>query len=164
MASKVHYEDNLYFLHAILRTIEAGLRLDIDTAFFRDKVIEDLFFVDESLMRTFTSLTDNEHLINRALHLRSLRRAMEAFCDFLHRFDTDERGARMTGEAYHGRIVSTIHNHEHTIAMIDELLNQEDPAETAPDVVSSEEIGYLLSQDELTPNDDGPLDGVAGGV
>ena len=59
MSVKVHYEDNLFFLHSILRTLESGLRLDIDPEYFKDKILEDIFFIDASLMRTFSALKEN---------------------------------------------------------------------------------------------------------
>ncbi len=148
MASKVHYEDNLFFLHSILRTVESGLRLDVDQEFFQDKILEDIFFIDATLMRLFSSLKENPYLINRVTYLRSLRRTIVAFSDFLNQFVRGDLGFRAAAGAYSERLTAAIHSHEKVRGEIDLILDQEDSDEETAAVVSSEEYGFLLASDE----------------
>ncbi|MFA7567416.1 MAG: hypothetical protein WCY01_10350 [Alkalispirochaeta sp.] len=145
MSSKVHYEDNLFFLHSILRTIESGLRLDIDSEYFKDKVLEDIFFIDSSLMRTFSTLKDNAYLINRSAYLRSLRRTVRAFVDFLIPVTSGRLGAPDIVDAYQDRLRSTLSAHQKVIHEIDTILDHLEPDDEATDVMSLEEYDFLLS-------------------
>ena len=145
MSVKVHYEDNLFFLHSILRTLESGLRLDIDPEYFKDKILEDIFFIDASLMRTFSALKENGYLINRAAYLRSLRRTVRAFADFLLRLNDGELGVPEIVNAYQERLASTLTTHQRVIRDIDGMLDHLAPDEEASDVVSSEEYDFLLA-------------------
>jgi hypothetical protein len=153
MASKVHYEDNLFFLHSILRTIESGLRLDIDPEYFRDKILEDIFFIDAALMRTFSSLKDNQFLINRVSYVRSLRRTVVAFSDFLDRVTTGDMPFSAALEAYREKLLSTSTMYHRTRKEIDTLLDQLEPDDEAQDVVSSEEYGFLLASTDDSDSD-----------
>ena len=145
MGVKVHYEDNLFFLHSILRTLESGLRLDIDPEYFRDKILEDIFFIDATLMRTFSSLKDNSYLINRAAYLRSLRRTVRAFAEFIGRLIGGDLGVSSLVESYRDRLTSTLNAHHKAIRDIDGMLDRLEPDEEASNVISSEEYGFLLS-------------------
>ncbi len=154
MGAKVHYEDNLFFLHSILRTIESGLRLDIDPEYFKDKILEDVFFIDATLMRTFSSLKDNAFLINRASYLRSLRRTLRAFIDFLASVNAGKLEAAAILEAYRDRLESSMETHQRTIREIDAILDSLEPDDEASKVISMEEYGFLLSRTEEADPDD----------
>lgn len=148
MSSKVHYEDNLFFLHSILRTVESGLRLDVDTEFFRDKIIEDVFFIDATLMRMFSSLKENTYLINRSSYLRSLRRTVVAFSDFLEQFSRGDLGFAETVSAYSDRLTTAHHAHYAVRKEIDTILDRDEIDDETSSVVSSQEYGFLLASDE----------------
>ncbi|MEX2444399.1 MAG: hypothetical protein WD492_12385 [Alkalispirochaeta sp.] len=153
MASKVHYEDDLFFLHSILRTVESGLRLDVDQEFFQDKILEDIFFIDATLMRLFSSLKENPYLINRITYLRSLRRTIVAFSDFLSQFVRGDLGFHTAANAYSERLTAAAHSHENVRREIDLILDQEDSDEDTAALVSSEEYGFLLASDEEESDD-----------
>lgn len=152
MGAKVHYEDNLFFLHSILRNLDSGLRLDLDPEYFRDKILEDIFFIDATLMRTFSSLKNNGFLIHRSSYLRSLRRTVRAYIEFLQRLREGELGFSDLINSYHDRLESTLQAHQKTIQEIDSILDHFEPDEEASNVISSQEYGFLLSGNE--PDED----------
>lgn len=147
MGVKVHYEDNLFYLHSILRTLDSGLRLDIDPEYYKDKVLEDIFFIDATLMRTFSSLKNNGFLINRSSYFRSLRRTVTAFIEFLGRLIEGELGFPDIVESYHDRLASTLREHQRVVREIDTILDVFEPDDEASDLVSSQEYDFLLSTD-----------------
>jgi hypothetical protein len=147
MGSKVHYEDDLFFLHSILRTVEAGLRLDIDAELFRDKVLEDVFFIDATLMRIFSSLKDNPYLISRANYLRSLRRTVVAFSSFVEQFARGDLGYGEAVAAYHDRLETALRAHRQVRKEIDQILDEEDVSEETASLISTEEYSFLLAED-----------------
>lgn len=83
MTRKIHYDDNIFFLDTMLKTLKSGMSLDIDPEYFIDKIIDDLFFTEGSLLRIFSSLEENVYLLKRAAYLRSLLRAERNFLELL---------------------------------------------------------------------------------
>lgn len=83
MAPRVNYEDDIFFVSTIIKSLSNGIALEIDPDFFRDKVVEDIAFVNTTLNRLNDSLQENVYLIRRAEYMRELARAVHGFCDFL---------------------------------------------------------------------------------
>jgi hypothetical protein len=67
----------------MVRVLKNGLTLDIDSAYFLDKVVEDLLFIDTALSKIFAKLKENTHLIERNEYLRNLMLAKSSFSDLL---------------------------------------------------------------------------------
>lgn len=155
MPVKVHYEDNLFFLHSMLRTTDAGLRLDIDPEYFRDKILEDIFFIDATLLRIYSSLKESSLLINRSGHLRSLRRTVSAFIEFLQRLLDEELGIGDVVQSYRAKLSGSLHAHERIRTELDATLERDLPDEENADTISSQEYGYLLAGGD----EDGEPDG-----
>ncbi len=145
MPVKVHYDDNLYYVQSILRTVEAGLRLDIDLEYFYDKILEDIFFVEATINRTHMELRDNPTQINRVDHLRALRRASLAFTVFLDTLIA--HGFRVSGrfQMYFEKFTRTLEEQKKLRDMVDGQLDQLDPDDEQEELVSSEEFGFLLA-------------------
>ena len=90
MAPRVNYEDDIFFLSTIVKSLSNGIELEIDPEFFRDKMIEDIAFVNMTLNRLKDSLQENAYLIRRAEYMRELARAVQGFCNFLDSVRTTE--------------------------------------------------------------------------
>ncbi len=153
MSAKVHYEDNLFFVQSILRTIEAGLRLDIDPEFFYDKILEDIFFVDATISRAFSELKDSTFVINRIAHLRSVRRTSSAYSVFLDRLQSETTGFSRAYSTYHEKFAATLDDHLQLRRQIDSLLDELDPEDEQTELVSSQEYGFLLAEQVQDSND-----------
>lgn len=148
MGARIHYEDDLFFLHSMLKTLDSGLRLSIDPEYFRDKVLEDLFFIEGLLMRVFAALKDNTMLLRRATYLRSLRRTVVACIELVSRMIDGDLGQGIVTDAYHEKLHSVVLNHEQIVREIDGILDSSGPEERTNDIVSSEEYSYLLASGE----------------
>jgi hypothetical protein len=145
--TKIHYEDNLFFLHSLLRTLDAGMRLDIDEELFGDKILEDIFFIHSAVSRVTSALRDHAHLIRRTGYLRSLRRTVAAYVAFLERLLEKPAGDSSLLESSKDRIESTLAVHQATIREIDSLLDQIEPDTETDSIVSSEEFNFLLAEE-----------------
>lgn len=148
MSAKVHYEDNLFFLQSILRTVEAGLKLDIDPEFFHDKILEDIFFVHASITRTFSDLKESTHVINRTANLRAVRRSSAAYSQFLDRMLAAQSDFALRYQPYREKFAGTLDEHRELRQVVDGLLDQLDPEDEQAELVSSEEYDYLLAGDD----------------
>lgn len=154
MSVKIHYEDNLFFLHSILRVVESGLRLEIDMEFFRDKILDDLLFIDAMIMRMNTALRENEHLLHRITYFRSLRRAITAYTVFLDQLLDGSMNGADAFEPYHEKLASSRSEHITLRHEVDAILDSVDPESSEETIVSSEEYGFLLAGDLQSDDSD----------
>ena len=89
MGQKIHFEDNIFFLNEIVRTLQRNITLKPDPEFFHEKIKADLAFLDSALTRLFTILHDSPHLINRQQYLRYLMKTMNRFNRLLDSFSDE---------------------------------------------------------------------------
>ncbi len=74
MSEKVHYEDNLFYLHSEIMNIQNGLKLSIDSEFFASPMVKQIFTIDAVLNRHYTLLKENPYLIRRNDFLFSIQK------------------------------------------------------------------------------------------
>lgn len=74
MSEKVHYEDNLFYLHTEITNIQNGLKLSIDSEFFAPRIVQQIFAVDAVLNRHYSLLKENPYLIRRNDFLFSIQK------------------------------------------------------------------------------------------
>lgn len=148
MAARINYEDNIYYLDTLVSTIQTGLSLDIDPEYFRDKIVEDLFFVDRSLKRIFESLSENAFLIRRAEYLRSLLRVTRIYAEFLKQLLENKIEFAQHLEPYFLKLRAAEAEHQRTAGRIEEMLQVAEPSEGDEDFVSQDEFRFLLQEDD----------------
>lgn len=147
MPARIHYDDDLFFLHAMVRTLESGMRLEIDADIFRDRILEDIYFIHEALMRLWSSLKSNTYLINRSNHLRSLRRTLMSAEALLERIHNGEFAFARELATFDAKLRTTRDEYAQVREEIDRILDQIELDDERVDVVSSAEIGFLLDDD-----------------
>lgn len=81
MQSKIHYEDNLFYLTLMMKTMREGFSLNLDADFYLDRIIEDLSFIDATLGRIYSTLKENKNLIRRAEYLHGLVKSKTNFAE-----------------------------------------------------------------------------------
>ncbi|WP_455382657.1 hypothetical protein [Salinispira pacifica] len=148
MAAKTNFDDNIFFLNTIVKTLKAGISLDIDPEYFRDKLVEDIFFVDSGLSRIYAALKENHYLIKRAEYLRNLARAKRIFADFLTEVLESELPFASNLDTYFTKFRAARSEHLADVQEIHHLLDR--PAHTEgeqEDIISHEEYKYLLQDD-----------------
>jgi hypothetical protein len=148
MATRVNYDDNLFFLMTLTRALRSGLKLEIDPDYFRDKVVEDIFFVDRTLEQIYEALRTNAFLINRRDHLRELMRAKRNFADMIDEIlDGDARFAEHI-EPFRTKLAGTREQHVRDISDIQKSMDSGAVAEDQQAIVSQDEYRFLLQNDE----------------
>jgi len=152
MSMKVHYEDNLFYLTILIKNLKTGLALDIDPEYFIDKIIEDIFFVDSSLVRSFNSLKANPHLIKRKEYLRALLRAKKVFIDFLEEVVNGKLAFSPNLEPFFPKFRNSLSEHIRDSSEIHALLEEPSATEEPEnDIISPTEYQFLLEEDEEIP-------------
>jgi len=81
MAKRIHFEDDIFFLNLLVRTLKDGLELDLDADIFLNKIIDDLVFLDTTFERMLANLSGNERLLDRNEQLVNLQEVEERFAD-----------------------------------------------------------------------------------
>jgi hypothetical protein len=84
MAEKItNYEDNIFFLLLLVKSLRDGLRLEIDSKYFGQKMVSDLFFIASVIDDIFKPLKSNIHLFKRQNYLKELKRLKKQFVDLI---------------------------------------------------------------------------------
>ena len=156
MNENVHYEDNLFYLAGLIRILSDGTKLNIDPDYFGEKVQEDILFIDTSLQKLYVSLKQNPHLLRRLDHLHSLMKIMKSYVRMIEQ--------ALAGQSpISGSLVPLSHKLKRTVAArtrdagdIREILMNQGEVPVEKDLISYEELGFLMTP--VDDNDDGDGD------
>ena len=148
MASTVNYDDNLFHIMAITRTLRSGLQLDIDAQLYLDRVVEDLLFIDATLERVHEELRDSRYLINRRDHLRQLMRAKRAYSDLLGEILNGQTAFRVELSRIRSKLEAAHDQQQRDIDEIRDDMEQVGGEDDQHTIVSQDEFRFLLQNDE----------------
>jgi hypothetical protein len=85
MAKRIHFEDDIFYLNLLIRTLRDGLELDLDAELFLTRCLDEFVFIDNSFETLLSELTENERLIERGEQLLNLLEAEERYAEALGR-------------------------------------------------------------------------------
>lgn len=144
MPLRIHYDDNIAFLSGMIRSLRQGTMLDIDAEFFTDRVLDELLFIDATLVRLDSLLNGAEQLITRNDHLRTLLRCERAYVELLADLENGELAFGTALSASRARLGAVRRVHEEAARRLDLALRQ--PRDDADEqrTVGSEELRLLL--------------------
>ncbi|MFW5777286.1 MAG: hypothetical protein ACOCZB_08380 [Spirochaetota bacterium] len=148
MATRVNYDDNLFFVMTLTRALRSGLQLDIDPDYFRDKVVEDVFFIDRTLEQIYEALRTNSFLINRRDHLRELMRAKRNFADTLDEVLEARAAFSEHLEPFRAKLAAAREQHVRDISDIQRMMESGAPEADQETIVSQDEYRFLFQSDE----------------
>ena len=149
MATRVNYGDNLFYLMTLTRTVRSGLQLDVDPDYFRDKMAEDIFFIDRTLEQIHEALRTNAYLINRRDHLRDLMRAKRSFADMIDEILANRLAFSSQLDAFGATLSSARDRHVGDISDIRTAMETEPDEDDQQSIVSQDEYRFLLRNDEV---------------
>jgi hypothetical protein len=155
MTTRVNYDDNIFFIQTMIKTLDSGIQLTIDGDLFREKLIEDIFYIDSTLSRVLSQLRENRLLIRRTEYLRALMRAETLFLDLLNK-SLDEKlpfSAELSHVAHKLRACRSTHQQD--LEDIRSILHESSHSDLEEDVVSQEEFRSLLQNDEEDEEENG---------
>ncbi len=153
MTRKINYEDDIFTLSLLTRTLRDMLKLEIDPEFFKERVSGDIVFLDSSINRVYQALDASPFFLKRSDYLKALQRLKRSFVDLL-----DDITARrvpfaefLAGMEERCRGMSEAHGRD--VLSIRSSLSQQGAAEEEH-MVSEDEFKILLS-----PQEEGPEQG-----
>ncbi len=157
MTRRVNYEDNIFYLALIFKGISASLKLNIDTNLYRDRIVEDIRFLDKTSSNIFQSLKANHLMIDRLAHMKGLQKLNRDIIALLEEILEERIPLASSLEQDFDLLQRIQSNRESELAHIKEMVVEHNNA--SPDqeqIVSEEEFKYLLSseEEEQEPSED----------
>ena len=153
MATRVNYDDNLFYLMTLTRALRSGLQLEIDPDYFRDKIVEDMFFIDRTLEQVHEALRINTYLINRKDHLRELMRAKRNFADMIDEVLENRFPFAEHLEPFRAKLTGAREQHIRDISDIQKSMDTGTGEEDQQTIVSQDEYRFLFQNDEDEPGE-----------
>jgi len=144
MPQMIHYQDDLFFLSVLVKTLDAGLSTEADPEHFRERIAGDIFFLDASIRTFHGLLAQNALLMDRAEYLKLLDRTAHAFCLVLERLLSGVYPRSEAYEAYRSQLEALRQSLRALLAEMDALLSKSLSGETEADLVSQDELSGLL--------------------
>ncbi len=83
MTRKINYEDDIFTLSLLVRTLRDVLKLEIDPEFFKERVVTDITFLDSSINKVYQSLVESPFFLKRSDHLKSMQKLKRSFAGLL---------------------------------------------------------------------------------
>lgn len=144
MPQKTHYQDDLFFLSLLARTLEAGLSIEADPEYFRERIEGDMRFIDRNLRSFGQMLAQSSHLIDRIEYLKLLERTARSFTACLQKLrDGNYPNAPVYGEDREG-LAGLIAGQRALLSELEKALSMSGQGESETDLVSSDELSELL--------------------
>ena len=150
MAKKViNYEEDIFFLTLMLKSLKDGLKLDIDANFFTLKVKDDIQFIHKLIYIIYKSLSENTYMLKRLEYLKSLQRLMQQFTELLSGIVSRKLLFAPALESSIADFKAIIPRYENDIRTIKhELVDLSGDSTGDVNIVSEEEFKFLLLNEE----------------
>jgi hypothetical protein len=149
MPQMIHYQDDLFSLSVLVKSLDLVLSTETDPDFFSARVESDVAFLDASLSSFGSLLEQNNLLIERSEYLKLLERTVKTFIGILGRLEGSgyPRAQSFIGDGTKVAAVSA--NQRALLGRISALLNDSLSEDSEIDLVSQDELSELLR--EQTP-------------
>ncbi|NCN05937.1 MAG: hypothetical protein GW949_09930 [Spirochaetales bacterium] len=144
MTARIHFEDNVFVLQSQIQTLRHSLILDIDSQYFLDKILEDFFFIDQTLLHLYRTLLDNEYLVKRKEYLRSLLHCKQEFLTLAHGLIQGQFPFSHHCKPFMGKILQSIQREEKDYEEIRRVFLDEEEQDDSETGLSSAEYEFLL--------------------
>ncbi|MGA2544981.1 MAG: hypothetical protein ABSF43_00380 [Rectinemataceae bacterium] len=146
MPQMIHYQDDLFSLSVLVKSLDLILSTETDPDYFAERVGTDIEFLDRSL-RVFGSLLEqNTLLIERAEYLKLLERTVKSFLGVLDRLSGSgyPRAQSFAGEGQ--RLGAAVAEQRALLRRLVEILRSSLAEDAETELVSQDELSELLKE------------------
>jgi hypothetical protein len=146
MSQMIHYQDDLFSLSVLVKSLDLILSTDTDPDYFAMRVATDLDFLDKTLEAFCTLLEQNTLLIERAEYLKLLERTVKTFIGVLGRL---EGAGYPRAQAFAGdgaRLAAVAAGQRALLGRLGALLSSSLTEDAETDLVSQDELSELLKE------------------
>ena len=143
----IHYEEDLFLLKEMLRTLRRGCSINIDSSIFLEYTVNQLLFISKALKELYSSISEANY-IKSPEQIRNLLRVSTNFRGLLDDLINDRFKFSEFTRSYTADFNSIEQEHIKASAKIKELLISLNEVEDQEDLVSEEEFMFLFQEDE----------------
>lgn len=148
MAKRIHFEDDIFYLNLLVRTLRDGLELDLDPELFLNRIVDDLAFIDTAFERLLAELAGNERLIERNEQFLNLLEAEERFSEAIGRVSSGRGTLAQALAPFAERFAELRAASLRRRSEIDAASTVRPGLDDDPNLVSSFELNELLKDDD----------------
>ena len=142
----IHYEEDLFLLKEMLRTLRRGCSISIDSSIFLEYTVNQLLFINKALKELYSSISEANY-IKSPEQIRNLLRVSSNFRGLLDDLINDRLQFSDFTRSYTDDFKSIEEEHIKASAEIKELLISLSNTDEQEDVVSEEEFMFLFKED-----------------
>ena len=146
---QTNFEDDIFYLNVLIRTLRGGLKLQLDEEYFTDRLQGDLAFVDQTIDKLYDGLRASAHMVRRVEHVRELRTAKMRFVEFLGEVMEQRLPGAEFLRGMPAELGTLRDHHERDLAEMSRSLREAgDKALQDENMISDEELRVLLAEEE----------------
>lgn len=145
MKQKIHYENDIFYLKTYIRILSDALKLNIDSFIFAEKTLEDINFIERIILKLYTSLEENPHLIRRADHLLSVLEVKKYFITYLETLTRNGNPYSTDLKQAFPKLRRSVANHTRDLTIIQNQLKSTGTVNTEVEHISENEMSFLLT-------------------
>ncbi|MDC7225646.1 MAG: hypothetical protein PQJ61_02650 [Spirochaetales bacterium] len=143
MASKIHYEEDIFLLKEMLRTLRRGCLISIDSSIFLEYTVNQLLFISKALKELYSTISEANY-IKSPEQIRNLLRVSSGFRELLNDLINERLKFSEFTRSYTEDFRTIEAEHIKESARIKELLLSLSDEEENEDLVSEEEFMFLF--------------------
>jgi hypothetical protein len=144
----IHYDDSIFFLADMIKTLKNGLSLDIHSDFFIDRIVSDIEFIHNLLHTIAGLLKGNTQILGREDSLRHLSKTTRAFVSVLTALKEGKIGNSLDLSPFFPLYDTMIDSYKPVLSDIRVILTEADDSDGNTELVSQEEFKFLLMTEE----------------
>jgi hypothetical protein len=149
MTRRVNYDDNIFYLTLVFKGIAAGLKLNIDTGLYRDRIVEDIRFLDKTCSNIYQSLRADHLMIDRLTHIKGMQKLNANFIALLEDILKERLLLASAFEQDFDLLQRIESNREVELSGLKEMIAKlGESGSDQEQIVSEQEFKFLLSADE----------------
>lgn len=142
----IHYQDDLFAMSVLVKSLDLMLSTEADPDFFADRVSKDLDFLNTGLQTFGSLLEQNSLLLERAEYLKLLERTTKAFIGVLERLHGSSYPRSRDFAPEGSPATSMAAEQKALLGRLGELLKSSLADENETDLVSQDELSELLKE------------------
>ena len=154
MTRRVNYDDNIFYLTLVFKGIAAGLKLNIDTALYRERIVEDIRFLDKTCSNIYQSLKADHLMIDRLTHIKRMQKLNGDIIALLEDILEERLPLASALEQDFDLLQRIQSTREVELTSLKEMSAKlGEPGGDQEQIVSEQEFKFLLSSDQEEPSE-----------
>ena len=142
----IHYQDDLFILSVMVKSLDACLSSEADPELFGDRIMGDIAFADGCSRRFYALLGQNPLLIERAEYLKLLERTVRSFAAVLEGLIAGSYPRASDYSSYRQQLEATLREAKGLLAELAPLVSSSAEGGSVNEVVSQDELSELLRE------------------